>query len=92
MKILLYIMLYLVIGFVFAIMASKYTTKERGYPIHDFLDLDDDDQSLVIVSFLLWPVILLVASVFAVCKLIVAIANPKEKEDDDAETSEKWGS
>lgn len=81
MKILLYIMLYLVVGFIFAIMASKYATKQRGYPIHDFLDLDDDDQSIVIVSFLLWPVILLVASVFAICKCIVAIANPEKKED-----------
>lgn len=83
MKILLYITAYLTVGFIFAIMASKYATKERGYPIHDFLDLDDDDQSFIVGSFFLWPVILLVASVFTICKIIVAITNPKEKEDDD---------
>ena len=75
MKVLLYIALYIVVGFVLAILMSRYITKERGYSIHTFDDIDDDEQGLIIGALLLWPFMIIILGIYFVLNLIVIITN-----------------
>lgn len=75
MKVLLYIAAYLAVGFVFAVIGLRVSSKDRGYSVDHFLDLDDDEQTFVIVSFLAWPIVIIVFIVALIFHLITKIAN-----------------
>lgn len=75
MKVLLYVALYIVIGFVLAILISRVITNDRGYSVHSFGDLDDDEQSLIACTFIIWPVMIVFFAIYFVLNYITIITN-----------------
>ena len=74
-----YIAVYIAVGFIFAIIVSRVVAKDRGYPIHSFFDLKDDEQGIIACAFVLWPLMALIFAIALVLELIVIITN---REDD----------
>lgn len=92
MKILLFIMLYLIIGLISAALILKESTKVTGQISDNFFDLDEDRQSMVLFTFLVWPVVYVIIAIFIALNLVVIIASLRKKELDDEKTDEKRNS
>lgn len=81
MKILMWIILYFVIGMIIAAIVSKSFRKDRGYSTRSFNDLDSDEQGVMAVALLFWPIVIVVAVFYGILDGITKITNRK---DDDS--------
>lgn len=80
MKIAMWIVLYLAIGIIMAIIVSTCLRNDRGYSVRDFDDLDSDEQGLIACFVFVWPIMILVAAIYGILDGITKITNRK---DDD---------
>lgn len=78
MKILMWITLYFVIGMIIAAIVSKGFRNDRGYSTRSFDDLDSDEQTIMAVALLFWPIVIVAAVFYVILDGITKITNRKD--------------